>query len=206
MSNSTNTKEVAVIIPDLRCDAPFSIKKLPIPGDVTMDTTNLANYYLFDDQDTAGSWSSESVSSVEGVISTEIVTVNGCTVARVDDSGNWTSIRWKYADSGQTSEISRWVTSPFEWPCYDPDDDDESLMTPAPVTYATNKPSYLPAPVFNPNQSAGGGGGTIEGLSPVLGQVTSVNYSRNEATVSLYGLDAGGNLVLTDEQVMAIII
>lgn len=205
MSNSTNTLEAAINIPDLCCvGVPFSIDKLPIPSDVTTDTTNLAGDYSFDSRDTGGDWSSTPVISEDGVITGGSDTVDGCTVAKVGDNGNWTSIRWDYEVTEDVSEISRWVKSPFEWPC--PDSGTNGLMTPAPVTYATNKPSYLPAPVFNPNQSAGGGGGTIEGLPPVLGQVVSVNYSKNEATVQLYGLNASGDLVLTDEQVTAIIL
>lgn len=209
MSEST-TYEEAFVIPELNCDAPFSIAKLPEPSNTTLDTTDLAKYYRMSPLDVSHVWCFSTEESDPGTGSSgSSGTTSTCSdVAYVNSSDDWVSIRWIYRNDedeceGEANLLSSngWVISPFAWQC----NSANGLMVPAPVTYATNKPSYLPSPVFNPNQSAGGGG-TIEGLPPVLGQVVSVNYSKNEATVQLYGLNASGDLVLTDEEVIAIIL
>lgn len=205
--------EKAFVIPELNCVAPFSIEKLPEPSNTMLDTTDLVGYYGIDTQDISRVWRFSTEESDPGTSGNGGVgTTSTCPgVAYVNSSDDWTSIRWRYKDRDEDEDAGEdevnllssngWVISPFVWQC----NSTNGLMVPAPVTYATNKPSYLPSPVFNPNQ-ASGGGGTIEGLPPVLGQVVSVNYSKNEATIQLYGLNASGDLVLTDEEVIAIIL
>lgn len=194
------TYEKAFVIPGLNCIAPFSISKLPEPSNTVLDTTDLAGYYGMSPQDISGEWDFDTEKSGTGSSSRAASSCPG--VAHVNSSYDWVSIRWSYI-KGEGNLISKgWVISPFDWRC----DSGNDLMVPAPVAYATNKPSYLPSPVFNPNQASGGGGSTIEGLPPTLGQVVEVDYNKNEATVRLYGLDSGGNLILTDETVKAIIL
>ena len=202
--------EKAFVIPELNCVAPFSVLKLPEPSNTTLDTTDLAKYYDMRSQDVIRIWGFTTQVPSSGAGSGGSAATSTCSnVAYVNSSDDWASISWCYKED-EEAEVNllsskRWVISPFSWECESDSEPTNKFMVPAPVTYATNKPSYLPSPVFNPNQ-ASGGGGTIEGLPPVLGQVVSVNYSKNEATVKLYGLDASGDLVLTDEQVIAIIL
>lgn len=189
----------AFTIPELSCTPILSIQRLPIPEYSTLDSTNLTGLYNFRSEDITFIWE-YAVLNPDGV-TTPSKESPECSVADIKDADNYTAIIWRPKDG--------WVIPVQNWRCTgssgeDPEDTD-MLLTPAPVTYATNRPTYLPTPVFNPNQSAASGG-AVEGLPPTLGQVISVNYSKNEATVRLYGLDASGDLVLTDELVTAIIL
>lgn len=194
------------LIPSMNCTPKLSIAHLPDYILPTIDTTTLTETYGYVDSDVDAKWTYEVSDFMVG----EHVPNSDCPVS--GDVLSSSGFRYvSFFDSAKELQGARkWLYDYNELGCNsgsgESGDSDQSVTLASPVNYATNKPSFLPAPIFNPNQAAGGGGGTIEGLPPTLGQVVSVNYSKNEATVQLYGLNASGDLVLTDEQVIAIIL
>lgn len=151
-------------IPEMTCGPDYSIRRLPTALPTSLDTTNLSGLYAYTSKDFGAVWRyvPYSVGGAEAVDRDPAP----CDCASDVSKDEYTYISWlksctDLADNGTERE---WIIEPV---C-----SDSSKTYPAPVAYATNRPTFMPTPVFNPNQAVSGGSdsGAISGSS-FLGRV-----------------------------------
>lgn len=157
----------------MTCGPDYSIRRLPTTLPTSLDTTSLSGLYEYTSTDFGAEWSYKTYPVAGGkAVDRDL---GECDCASDVSKYEYTYISWRescvhLADNGTGRA---WIVEPV---C-----GDGSKTYPAAVTYATNRPTFMPTPVFNPNQSVSGGGGgsndEVAGGWPTIGRV--VGYVDN---------------------------
>lgn len=199
-----------VKIPEMDCEPKYSILRLPTGIDSTLDSGNLVAAYSFVADDMNSNWWANVYDSdkqgSEGQVAMPCAV--GSTIHSDKDF-----IYLSYLSSALYNMGERaWVIgnqSGEYLPCnYDGssdgtggEDGTEAVKFLSPVSYATNRPSFLPTPTFNPNQSAGAG---VGGGPLSVGRIIDINYEDQTAEVAYIYIDSAGNLRQDDSRTITV--
>lgn len=183
-------------IPEMTCRPPYSIRRIPTTLPTSLDTTSLSGLYGYTSADFNAEWDYVTYAATGGSVVGS--SPGACDCSSDVSKQEYTYISW-LEPCRKLSGDRMWVTEEVSCSV-------DGKTYPSAVAYATNRPTFMPTPVFNPNQAAGGGGGSVE-VHDSVGKVGRVvqYLSDRYVSVRLIGVK-DGHLIETDEYVTAQVI